>query len=181
MDRKKIIIPIIALIILFGGALFIAQSLSNKKAGVTSQSVIDTGKNQSVLTPENVQNPTTPVSPGNQGSPSASGLPIDPNNPVNKELKPGTKADFGTIDRVDDKSVVLKLADKSITVNIASNTIVTKNSSNGKVTTGSLSDLAVGDLTKVSYHEDTKKIIEIVVMKIDLPDDTKKLIDLPQP
>ncbi|MFA5961870.1 MAG: hypothetical protein WC848_04270 [Parcubacteria group bacterium] len=179
MDRKKIIIPIIALIILFGGALFIAQSLSNKKASLNSDKALVTDNNQSPANSENSGNPTSPdastIQDG-QSVPTNSGDLL-----VKQEQKPGTKTEMGLLDSVDGKSLTLKLADKLFTVGISDTTPVTVSTNMGKTFAGHLSDLTVGELAKVVYYEDSKKASDITVMKIELPDDTKKLIDLPQP
>lgn len=145
MDRKKILILILALTVLVGGIFFIARSINNKnQVGKPNQ-------NKSVAKKE----------PANIFEQDANGK---------KEVSATDVV--GSVSVIAEKTLTVKTQKDAVVVNINGATPVVITSGD-KTITGQMADLKVGDAVKVTYDETSKNVALISVIRPNAPVKTK--------
>ncbi|MCX6761402.1 MAG: hypothetical protein NTY33_00940 [Candidatus Moranbacteria bacterium] len=146
MDRKKILVLLLALVVLVGGIFFVTRSISNK--------------NQAVTAP--IANPVaTKKEPANlfgQGTVDATKTTLDAS---------------GNVETILEKTLTIKNPNGSTVVNINGATPVMITDGKNSSVAGQMADLKVGDAVKVTYDTATKNTTLISVTKVPAPVKTK--------
>jgi len=133
MDRKKILILTLVLVVFAGGAFLISRNTSNKKQGGTAFNPVTVKKE--------------PVNMFGQGSGEDRGKNI---------------TDVaGAIEVIEEKTLTIKTSKEAVVVNINGVTPVMVMRTNNKAVVGQMADLKIGDAVKVTYDKITRNAVMI--------------------
>jgi hypothetical protein len=149
MDRKKVFVLSLALLVLFGGVLLIARSIGKKDvAGIPvsdNKNPVTTKKESANLFGKGTEEETA---------------------------KNITDA-VGIVEAIGEKTITVKNAENSSVVGITGATPVVITSNNAKTISGQMADLKVGDAVKVVYDKTTKNVTMITITRAIAPEKTK--------
>jgi hypothetical protein len=142
MDRKKILILALALIVLFGGIFLVARTISNKE-GVAKSSTNPTQKS--------VTEKKGPVNLFGQ-------------NETGAQQKTTSDA-TGTVDVIAEKTLTIKTNQEPLVVSINGATPVMLAVGKNAPVAGQMADLKKGDSVKVTYDQATKAARLILITR----------------